>query len=402
MTLGQRIAALRKEKGLSQEQLGELVGVSRQAVSKWEADKAVPDVDNCVAMSKAFGIPLARLLELEEGEAALAAPGEDERLERLMERYVSAQRAARRRWRWPVILLACALVVGGAWLWDFLDSMDRSIDELSGELVTLRGEIVSGVGDRFEESLEARDSLLSDLTYQVVDAEPLNGTITYEITVTPKTAGEGASVRFWARSGGKEAAVEAQPGAGQTWSGRLTCPLTDEIRLYMALTEDGQTRSELLATEYGMDQEFSLRLEVYCPQSLEGTELFYGGVPGKKMGAVGVMGFLRLVPEMDPVPAFGEVWIGVFVNDELVQRVEKEPFVNRGEDEESINLLTYFKLENLDMKYEDTLTIAVFAEDNYGRRVSRITQRYWVDAGETLHETPWYDLDDGTYGLEAW
>ena len=38
MTLGERIASLRKEKGLSQEALGELVGVTRQAVSKWEAE----------------------------------------------------------------------------------------------------------------------------------------------------------------------------------------------------------------------------------------------------------------------------------------------------------------------------------------------------------------------------
>ena len=38
MTLGERIASLRKEKGMSQEGLGELVGVSRQAVSKWESD----------------------------------------------------------------------------------------------------------------------------------------------------------------------------------------------------------------------------------------------------------------------------------------------------------------------------------------------------------------------------
>ena len=36
MTLGERIASLRKEKGLSQEALGELVGVTRQAVSKWD------------------------------------------------------------------------------------------------------------------------------------------------------------------------------------------------------------------------------------------------------------------------------------------------------------------------------------------------------------------------------
>ena len=45
MTLGERIASLRKEKGLSQEALGELVGVTRQAVSKWEADKTLPDVN---------------------------------------------------------------------------------------------------------------------------------------------------------------------------------------------------------------------------------------------------------------------------------------------------------------------------------------------------------------------
>lgn len=44
MTLGTRIAALRRERGLSQEALGELVGVSRQAVSKWESDSALPDV----------------------------------------------------------------------------------------------------------------------------------------------------------------------------------------------------------------------------------------------------------------------------------------------------------------------------------------------------------------------
>ena len=66
MTLGTRIAALRRERGLSQEALGELVGVSRQAVSKWESDSALPDVHNCVALSRAFGITLAQLLELEE------------------------------------------------------------------------------------------------------------------------------------------------------------------------------------------------------------------------------------------------------------------------------------------------------------------------------------------------
>ena len=43
MELNERIASVRKAAGLTQEQLGELVGVSRQAVSKWESGQAVPD-----------------------------------------------------------------------------------------------------------------------------------------------------------------------------------------------------------------------------------------------------------------------------------------------------------------------------------------------------------------------
>ena len=44
MTLGEKIQALRTDIGLSQEDLAERLGVSRQAVSKWELDKTVPDV----------------------------------------------------------------------------------------------------------------------------------------------------------------------------------------------------------------------------------------------------------------------------------------------------------------------------------------------------------------------
>lgn len=65
MTLGQRIQARRVELGLSQEGLGERMGVSRQAVSKWEADGAVPDTDKLIALSKLFGISLNELLQVE-------------------------------------------------------------------------------------------------------------------------------------------------------------------------------------------------------------------------------------------------------------------------------------------------------------------------------------------------
>ena len=61
MTIGKQISAGRKALGLSQEALGERLGVSRQAVSKWETDAAAPDMKNLMALSRELGIPLTEL-----------------------------------------------------------------------------------------------------------------------------------------------------------------------------------------------------------------------------------------------------------------------------------------------------------------------------------------------------
>ena len=72
-TLGRRIQEARKAAGLSQESLGERLGVSRQAVSKWEADAAVPELENLIAMSRIFGVTIGALLGVEP-EAARTVP----------------------------------------------------------------------------------------------------------------------------------------------------------------------------------------------------------------------------------------------------------------------------------------------------------------------------------------
>ena len=66
MTMGQRIAEERKKLGISQEALGEKMGVSRQAISKWEADGAVPEIDKLIALSKLFGVSVGWLLGVEK------------------------------------------------------------------------------------------------------------------------------------------------------------------------------------------------------------------------------------------------------------------------------------------------------------------------------------------------
>lgn len=66
MTLGQTIQRLRREKNLLQDDLADLLGVSRQSVSKWETDTAVPELDRLLQLSELFGVTLD---ELVRGEA---------------------------------------------------------------------------------------------------------------------------------------------------------------------------------------------------------------------------------------------------------------------------------------------------------------------------------------------
>ena len=63
MTLGEKLYRLRKEKGWTQERLAEQIGVSRQALSKWESGSAVPDAVNILRLSKLFAVSADYLLD---------------------------------------------------------------------------------------------------------------------------------------------------------------------------------------------------------------------------------------------------------------------------------------------------------------------------------------------------
>ncbi|MBR2041186.1 MAG: helix-turn-helix transcriptional regulator [Oscillospiraceae bacterium] len=63
MTLGERIYKMRTEKGLSQGDLSEILEVSRQSVSKWENDGAIPDLDKIIKLSEIFGVSIDELVK---------------------------------------------------------------------------------------------------------------------------------------------------------------------------------------------------------------------------------------------------------------------------------------------------------------------------------------------------
>ena len=98
MTFGEKLQALRKARGWSQEELATQINVSRQALSKWESGASVPDTENVIALSRLFGVTTDYLLL--EGEAVVQA----------------APAAATPPWRknWPtkrLVLAAAGIIV---------------------------------------------------------------------------------------------------------------------------------------------------------------------------------------------------------------------------------------------------------------------------------------------------
>ena len=79
--IANRLVNLRKKNGLSQEQLAAKLGLSRQAVSKWERAEASPDTDNLICLAKLYGVSLDDLLNTDEPVEDIAREQEEKRAE---------------------------------------------------------------------------------------------------------------------------------------------------------------------------------------------------------------------------------------------------------------------------------------------------------------------------------
>ena len=71
LQIANRLLQLRKERGLSQEELADQLGISRQAVSKWERAEASPDTDNLICLAKLYNVSLDYLLQTEDSLEAI-------------------------------------------------------------------------------------------------------------------------------------------------------------------------------------------------------------------------------------------------------------------------------------------------------------------------------------------
>lgn len=80
--IANRLIELRKKSGLSQEQLAEKLGLSRQAVSKWERAEASPDTDNLICLAKIYNVSLDELLNSDQSVEEIAQEVKEENTEK--------------------------------------------------------------------------------------------------------------------------------------------------------------------------------------------------------------------------------------------------------------------------------------------------------------------------------
>ena len=108
---GELIAALRKEKGWSQAELAERLGVTNKAVSRWETGRGYPDVELLPLVARELGITISELLE---GERTPAPPAVEEQMEFLCE---STGREKKKLWTAIAVAAAVSVMLFCMWIY---------------------------------------------------------------------------------------------------------------------------------------------------------------------------------------------------------------------------------------------------------------------------------------------
>lgn len=264
MTLGQRIAQKRKELGLSQEGLGEQLGVSRQAIYKWESDASLPEIDKLITLSKIFSVSVGWLLGVEEAPSPAEPPSGElteaqlQMVQEIVDRYLAAQpkQAPLKRRKLVRLCGAAAVLALVVALFNLFSKLDRvtqdynnlrcSVDNVSNSVNSQ----INSITYRVENILKSQNSLTAEYSTELASTDLGANTATFDIRVVPKTYVDGMTALFVARSEEETVELPVEPGEDHAFSGEITCPLTDDISLTVVLVT-GDKRETQWLEDYG-------------------------------------------------------------------------------------------------------------------------------------------------------
>lgn len=277
LTMGQRIAECRKQLSLSQEALGEKMGVSRQAISKWEADGAVPEIDKLIALSKLFGVSVGWLLGVEESKQEETQPEVSEELLHKIEQIVRQYQPKKQ----PVsigkrILIGAAAVLLCLAGWTFFREWDITRDEVgyvSGQVrnnneqnadilnqLSILEERINNMSVLPEAAVS--EAILSDYSFQMA-LSPDKATAEISISAIPAKWSEGITAAVSVRRDGSQLVSQTCAWDGSAWTARLQLNVEDGYEYWFVLSHpDGTLEQTCLQNSQAEDIAASFTMAV--------------------------------------------------------------------------------------------------------------------------------------------
>ena len=252
MTLGQNIQTARKAKGISQETLAEKIGVSRQALGKWEKDTALPGVDNLQALAKELGVSVDALLGSAAPDTAAPAVTLNALRDLLDARDAEARRRRRGAWLAAAAAAAVLLAVGGgmaARLQTRLDGLAGQYGYLSSELSRTNSDLSARMQE-LQNAVRQGESTVLDWGWHPLASLQDDGKMPVEVYVKPRTEQQGAAVTLCVTNGSDTALYAMQRGQDGVYTVReLVFALGQDYALSVQWTNpDGTTVNENLDT----------------------------------------------------------------------------------------------------------------------------------------------------------
>ena len=267
MTLGQRIQELRKQRGLSQENLGDALGVSRQAVSKWEGDNGIPELDTLIAMSRLFDVTVGQLLGVEKGTEQKDETTNDvdvdvDQIEAVLRRYVDEMVSQknegflRRYWRWIAAATGVVAVVVVV-LFVQVGSLRSTIKHLRSDLAALQVNVSNNqnnlswqIRNTIYDVLAKEAELLSTFEWEIVAIDLDNQTATLRLDATMKEYIAGSKLQFcaiWHKTDDTEGQSIGDWVAGPNFRSEITLPLNHATDFSIRVEDtDGNIKEQVL------------------------------------------------------------------------------------------------------------------------------------------------------------
>lgn len=371
MTIGQRIAQKRKEMGISQEMLGERMGISRQAIYKWESDAALPEIEKLVALSKLFGVSVGWLLGVEEEKAE--QPQDDtlnqaqlDMVDEIVNRYIQAQPQPKPRRKWPWVLAACTLVIAIVAIFDRMDQLDNQYNNLHNAVSNITSSVNTQIGSiagRVEEILKAQNNLTAEFSAEVEATDYESNTVTISMEAVPKSYTDGMQAVFLVDNGTGPLEFPGTLEEGLNFTAQAQVTLTDEIAASVVfISPDGVRQTQFL------DSFHNLLSGSYAELSVQDYYLWNLKVIDGKLSLKNIYFTAWEVRYDEAAAPIASYRMGLFCNQKLVAWAEpcEKPASFSGFQGEEFHRLSDVVLENLEVG--DTITVAALVTDAYGRQ----------------------------------